>query len=135
MHHSTGAPRLDRVSLSLSLSVQALNTALADLSFTPDTNSNALNTDGLASITLTVNDLGLSGEGGAQESDPVTINIIFSAVNDGPLLELPEYLSAREDVPLLVLGIRAEDTDSDEPGGEIRSIAPRTTDVYLLVLE
>lgn len=46
------------------------------------------------------------------------IRIIFSAVNDGPLLELPNSLSAREDVPLLVLGIRVEDTDSDEPGGE-----------------
>ncbi|CAN0449962.1 unnamed protein product, partial [Scytosiphon promiscuus] len=101
-----------------SRSVQALNTALAGLSFTPDTNSNALNTDGLASVTLTVNDLGLSGEGGAQESDPVIIRIIFSAVNDGPLLELPNSLSAREDVPLLVLGIRIEDTDSEEPGGE-----------------
>lgn len=86
-------------------------------------------------MSLTINDLGLSGEGGAQESDPVSINIIFSAVNDGPLLELPGYLSAREDVPLLVLGIRVEDTDSDEPGGETRSIAPRTTDWYLLILE
>lgn len=116
--------------------LQELNKALEEVSLTPDKNSNALNTDVLASVTLTVNDLGHSGEGGAQESEPVTISVIFSAVNDGPTLELPDYLAAREDVSLLVSGIRATDTDSDEPGGETYLIASgkEETDANPLVL-
>lgn len=97
---------------------QALNEALEGLAFTPDANSNALNTDGLASITLTVNDLGLSGEGGAQESEPLTIHLVFDAINDAPLLDLPDSFAAQEDVPLLLSGISVFDTDYDEPGGE-----------------
>lgn len=86
--------------------------------FTPDANSNALNTGELASIIVTVNDLGLSGEGGAQESEPLIIHLVFSAINDGPLLNLPHSFEAQEDVPMLLPGISVLDTDTDEPGGE-----------------
>ncbi|CAN0242048.1 unnamed protein product, partial [Hapterophycus canaliculatus] len=98
--------------------LQALNKALEDLSFIPDNHSNAMNVDGLASLNVTVNDLGLSGEGGAQQSEPLIIHMIFEAVNDGPLLHLPDHFAAREDVPLFVPGISVSDTDSDEPGGD-----------------
>lgn len=87
------------------------------LIFTPDENSNVLTTDGLATVTLTINDLGLSGEGGAQESEPLIISIVVSPVNDGPLLDLPDYVEAQEDVPLIVSGLSVSDMDSDEPGG------------------
>lgn len=86
--------------------------------FTPDANSNALNTDDLASIVFSINDLGLSGEGGAQESEPLTIHLVFAAINDGPLLDLPGPFAAQEDVVMLLSGISVFDTDYDEPGGE-----------------
>lgn len=99
--------------------VQALNEALKSLTFTPDPNSNSLNTDGLASISLTVNDLGHSGGGGVQESEPLIIHLVIDATNDGPLLDLPDSFAVREDVPLLLSGISVSDTDSDEPSGEV----------------
>lgn len=115
-HHSVAC--LHPAALLPFLSTQALNEALEGLTFTPDENSNALNSDDLASLALTVNDLGLSGEGGAQESEALTIHLIFDAVNDGPLLDLPGSFAAQEDTPLLLSGISMFDTDSDEPGGE-----------------
>ena len=65
-----------------------------------------------------MNDLGLSGEGGAQESETLIIHLIFDAINDGPLLELPDSFAAQEDVPLLLSGISVFDADYHEPGGE-----------------
>lgn len=99
-------------------SYQALNEALQGLTFTPEENSNALNTDDLASMTFTVNDLGLSGQGGAQASEALNIHFMFDAINDGPQLNLPGTFAAQEDVPLLLSGISVSDTDYDEPGGE-----------------
>lgn len=87
----------------------------------PDTNSNARNTDDLASLNITVSDLGLSGAGVVQESEPLLIRLVLYAVNDGPLLDLPEYFAAREDVPLLMSGISVSDADSNESGGETAS--------------
>lgn len=66
-----------------------------------------------------MNDLGLSGEGGEQESEPLIIHLVFYAINDGPLLDLPDSFAADEDVPSLLSGISVFDTDSDEPGGEV----------------
>lgn len=97
---------------------QALCTALEGLLFTPDPDSNALNTDDLASVTITADDLGFSGGGGAQESEPLTIRILVKAVNDRPLLDLPSALLAMEDVPFRVLTLRVSDVDVNETGGK-----------------
>lgn len=99
--------------------MQALNGALEGLTFTPNANSNAFNTDDLAAIRFTVDDLGLSGEGGPQESEPLTIRLLVEAINDGPLLHLPNPFAAREDVPLLLSGINVSDVDSGEHGGKV----------------
>ncbi|CAM9996177.1 unnamed protein product, partial [Ectocarpus fasciculatus] len=77
-------------------------------------NSNALNTDDLASLNITVSDLGLSGAGGVQESEPLLIRLVLYAVNDGPLVDLPEHFAAHEDVPMLMSGISVSDVDSNE---------------------
>lgn len=97
---------------------QALGTALEGLIFTPDRDSNALNTDGLASVTISVDDRGFSGGGGAQKSEPLTIRILVNAENDPPLLDLPSALVATEDVPFRVPTLRVSDVDVDEPGGK-----------------
>lgn len=110
--------------------VQALNEALKGLTFTPDPNSNVLNTDGIASMSLTVNDLGLSGEGGVQESETLVIHLVIDAVNDDPLLDMPDSIVAREDVPVWLSGISVSDIDSDEPGGEVLCFAPSWGRVY-----
>lgn len=98
--------------------VQALGTALEGLVFTPDRDSNALTTDGLASVTITVDDLGFSGGRGAQKSEPLTIRILVNAENDRPLLDLPSALVVMEDVPFRVPTLRVFDVDVNEPGGE-----------------
>ena len=91
----------------------------------PDANSNSLTTHGLASVTCLVNDLGFSGDGGPQVSENLTINLIFDAVNDAPVVNTPDSLEAMEDVPLLVPGLGVLDIDSDEPGGETHLKCPR----------
>ncbi|CAM9483715.1 unnamed protein product, partial [Sphacelaria rigidula] len=98
--------------------LEVLNLALQGLLYTPDPDSNALNTDGLASVTIIADDLGFSGGGGAQESEPLTIRIIVNAVNDKPLLDLPVRLMATEDMPIRVPALRVSDVDVNEPGGE-----------------
>lgn len=72
----------------------------------------------MASLNITVSDLGLSGAGGVQESEPLLIRLVLYAVNDGPLVDLPEHFAAREDVPMLMSGISVSDVDSNESGGE-----------------
>lgn len=66
-----------------------------------------------------MNDLGFSGDGGPQVSEPLTIELIFDAVNDPPVVSGPTDLEAREDIPLVVPGLSVMDIDSDEPGGTI----------------
>lgn len=66
-----------------------------------------------------MNDLGFSGDGGPQVSEPLTIELIFDAINDPPLVNGPADLEAREDIPLVVPGLSVVDIDSDEPGGTI----------------
>ncbi len=60
-----------------------LNAALANTTFTPNTNF-----AGAAKLTVTTSDLGNSGAGGAkQDTDAVTINV--AGVNDAPVNALP----------------------------------------------
>lgn len=85
----------------------------------PDADSNVLNTDDLASVSIMLDDLGESGEGGAQKSSPLTIGIVVKAVNDRPVLDMPGDLTVKEDLPTHIHLIRVSDIDADEPGGEI----------------
>src|SRR5688572_13116442 len=72
-----------------------VNAALNGLSYTPTANFN-----GAALLTLTTNDQGNTGSGGAlNDSDSVSINV--TAVNDAPVNTVPAAQSVAEDTPLV----------------------------------
>ncbi|HYO09542.1 MAG TPA: tandem-95 repeat protein, partial [Tepidisphaeraceae bacterium] len=72
-----------------------INAALNGLSFRP-----ALNYDGPATVTITTDDQGSTGAGGAQ-ADSDTIGVTVSPVNDPPTSTVPPPQSTDEDTPLV----------------------------------
>lgn len=108
------------LSSSANARAQELRAAVAGLTFTPRADSNVLNTADIASVTVTLDDLGAWGGGGAKQSPPLTVDVLVEAVNDGPVLEAPGSLRGKEDVPLAVSPVRLSDVDLGEPGGERR---------------
>lgn len=66
-----------------------------------------------------MDDLGLSGEGGPQESETLIIRLVIDAINDGPMIHLPNSFVGNEDGPLLLSGISVSDVDSGDHGGEV----------------
>jgi hypothetical protein len=74
--------------------VANINAALAGLTFSPTANFN-----GSAVLTITTNDQGTHGTGGAQ-SDIDTVNITINAVNDAPATGVPGAQSVNEDATL-----------------------------------
>jgi hypothetical protein len=72
------------------------NAALQTLTYAPTANFN-----GPATITVTTNDLGNSGAGGAQ-SDSENVALSVSAVNDGPQNTVPGAQSVDEDTNLVL---------------------------------
>ncbi len=86
----------------------AVNMALNGLSYVPTSNAN-----GTASLTISVNDQGNTGSGGAM-SDSETVNITITPQNDAPVAAADTYTTA-EDTPLTVPapGVLGNDTDVD----------------------
>ncbi|MBI5760347.1 MAG: tandem-95 repeat protein [Planctomycetales bacterium] len=95
-------------SMTFSGTLAAINAALAGTSFTP-----SVNFTGTASLSVTTNDLGNSGTGGAQsDTDLILINV--ANINDPPVA-LPDVYSVNEDSTLTVLvtaGVLVNDNDS-----------------------
>jgi hypothetical protein len=98
--------------------VADINAALDGLQFTPDSNFN-----GLAAVTITVSDLGLSGTGGPQSvTETVLIDVV--AVNDAPQVTWPGPQTTDEDVPLAFStaggnAVRVDDLDADNNSVEV----------------
>ncbi len=83
-----------------------LNAALASgLSYTPTPNAY-----GDVTLTMSSNDLGNSGDGGALV-DTDTIAISITPSNDAPLLTVPSTAATIENTPVYVSGISISDTD------------------------
>lgn len=83
---------VDDATMTFSDTLANVNTALASTLFRP-----AANRTGAVAITLTANDLGNSGSGGAKQvTGNVTVNI--SAQNDAPVNEVPSSQTTSEDV-------------------------------------
>jgi hypothetical protein len=88
--------------------LEDLNTALATVTYLSDSNYN-----GDDVLTITINDLGNTGEGGAK-SDTETIAITVLPDNDAPVLTLPDTQEAQEDVELAIDGITVADLDFED---------------------
>ncbi len=96
-------------------SLSEINAALNGLIYTPNAETN-----GNASITLTVNDLGNgpAGQGLPALSDTKSLNFAIAAVNDKPVLNIatPTF-EVLEEETLDVTGITVTDVDADISGG------------------
>lgn len=91
-----------------------INTALAGLTYRPETNFN-----GSETLTIKTDDLGKNGTGGPKtDSDDVTINV--TPVNDAPTNTVPAAQTTAEDSPLEFSGagkvISVADIDADPAG-------------------
>ena len=101
-------------------SIASVNNALDETTFAPAPNFN-----GAASVTLTTDDLGNTGTGGAQ-SDSDTVAIAVTAVNDAPSFSAGANQSVAEDsgpatVPNWATGISAG--PADESGQALNFVA------------
>jgi len=91
--------------------ISDINAALEGTTFTPN-----LNFNGSASITMTTNDLGFTGSGGAlTDTDSIAINV--TAVNDAPVAvnDGPYTVTTGGSFTLPATGVLANDTDVDSP--------------------
>jgi len=88
-----------------------INAALDGTAFTPNADFN-----GPASVSITTNDLGNTGSGGAQsDTDSITVNV--TAVNDAPVAhdDGPYNVTTGGTFTLPAPGVLANDTDVDSP--------------------
>ncbi|MEN2991901.1 hypothetical protein WG926_26580, partial [Tistrella sp. BH-R2-4] len=95
-------------SRTLSGTVTAINAFIAanGVSFTPAANATADVT-----LTVTVNDGGNTGTGGAL-TDSATITLDITAVNDAPDLTAPGSIAVTEDTATSLTGISISDIDA-----------------------
>ncbi len=83
-------------SMTFEGTISEINAALQTLVYAPASNYN-----GAAKITITTNDLGSTGGGGAQ-SDTDDVNLSIAAVNDAPQNTVPGAQSVDEDTNLVL---------------------------------
>ena len=98
--------------------LSAINTALASVTYTP-----TANLTGTAVFTITTNDLGNTGSGGAK-SDTDTVSITVVGVNDAPVNTVPAAIQAVvEDTPTAIAGVSIADLDAGSGQVEIQLTA------------
>ncbi|MEO1524421.1 MAG: DUF4347 domain-containing protein [Planctomycetota bacterium] len=94
--------------LTIEGSLGDLNATLGTLTYQGNAGVTGFAAD---SITVTTDDLGNSGAGGAQtDTDSIQVNI--AAVNQAPAVTAPAGLTATEDTPTVVTGISVADPDA-----------------------
>lgn len=94
--------------LTLLGTVTDINAALATLSYTGNAQVNGVAAD---SLTVTTNDAGNTGNGGALE-DIDSIQIDITAVNDAPVITAPTAQTVTEDTPSAIPGVSVSDVDA-----------------------
>ncbi len=98
-------------SVTITAPLAAINTTLANA--TGLRYQGVLNYNGTDALTVSTNDLGNTGSGGALV-DTDTIGITVNPVNDNPINTLPT-INTNEDTPVAVTGFSISDVDSTGP--------------------
>ena len=94
------------ITVGYSGTLEDINTALATLRFDPD-----LNYNGDASLTIHTDDQGYTGGGSLQDQEIISFNVI--AVNDAPVLVIPQSEQAfTEDTAGTISGISVDDVEA-----------------------
>ncbi|MDI1298135.1 retention module-containing protein [Methylotenera sp.] len=97
-------------SITLTGSLANINTYLGTVANQP-TYTPVANANGTVALTMTTNDLGNTGSGGALQ-DVDTININITAVNDTPTITPLASIAVTEDVPTKLTGLNFGDVDA-----------------------
>lgn len=117
------------VTMTFTGKISDINAALLGMIFMPDSDFN-----GSAKVTLTVDDLGNVGSGGAQtDSKFTTINV--TAINDAPVINSPQSQSVGEDTPLIFNGQNGNAisfTDVDAGQGIVQTTIHVTNGLFSL---
>lgn len=100
--------------MSFSGERDAINAALAELTYRPSSNFN-----GADRLEIISDDLGNFGAGGSLV-DADLLDIIVNAVNDAPRIAVPGAQTGYEDVKLVLTGITVADLDAAEGAGEVQ---------------
>ncbi|HEX9985260.1 MAG TPA: cadherin domain-containing protein, partial [Thermoanaerobaculia bacterium] len=100
-------------SMVFSGTLAAVNAALNGMTFTP-----AANVSGGSTFTISVNDNGNTGTGGAL-TDNDSFIIAINAVNDAPVNTVPATQTTPEDTPLAIGGVSIADVDVG-PGDNVQ---------------
>ena len=103
-----GAATSGQRSLVLTGSLSELNASLAQLHYQPDADYT-----GADALTITVNDQGNTGAGGAL-SDSVTVDLTITPVNDAPVLTGPTLITLPEDASQPIVGLQVVDIDAGD---------------------
>ena len=107
--------------LTIQGSTTDINATLASLTYTGNTDVVGTAAD---TLTVTTNDLGNTGSGGAQQ-DVDNVQIDLTAVNDAPVVNAPgSTLSATEQVGLSIEGTGFSVSDVDEAGSGATATIP-----------
>lgn len=93
--------------LTLTGSISDINTFIAGGKVNFQT---AFNSTDSVTLTVSINDNGLSG--GAPKSASRNVMIMVTAVNDAPMISAPAYIYVTEDVPTPLTGISFSDVDA-----------------------
>jgi hypothetical protein len=134
---TSGSPGTAVPSMSFTGTRANINAALNGLTFMPTANFNSSQppANRRATINITSNDLGNTGQGSAQEdSDTVFITVV--SVDDPPVAQ-PDFYSTAEDTTLTVSapGVLFNDSDPvDNPANTLSAVLQTTTTNGALVL-
>ncbi|MGH1361813.1 MAG: cadherin-like domain-containing protein [Burkholderiaceae bacterium] len=104
---SISAGSNDSADLTIQGSKAEINATLATLAYIGNAEVNGVAAD---TLTITTNDLGNTGSGGAQQ-DIDTVQINITAVNDAPVNSVPGTLTVAEETTTVVSGISVADAD------------------------
>ena len=105
---SVTASGSETATVTLSGTVSNINSYLADNNVTV---TNAENSTSAITVTITIDDGGNTGSGGALDDDDM-ITVSSSAVNDAPTFTVPSGFSADEDVATAITNITIADADA-----------------------
>ncbi len=114
--------------LTITGSQSAINATLASTSGV--TYRGTLNFNGSDVLTVTTNDLGNSGAGGAL-TDVDTVAITVNAVNDAPINTVPNVQTVNEDVATSIIGISITDVDAASANVSVTLTSATGTNILL----
>ena len=114
------------VTMTFTGTISAINTALAGLSYNP-----TLNFNGSAGLTITTNDQGFSGSGGAK-SDTDSVAITVTPVNDAPTIDAIGNETVNEDAAAQTVNLSGITSGPSNESAQTLSVTATSSNTALI---